>query len=86
MNSPEEVVRFYLQRIEDAPHPVEKRILKRDLHLYHYRLTADDAKSVEVLMEPLMRELELIMIEKDPLLKRAHELLSAIEARRSVQV
>lgn len=86
MNSPEEVVRFYLQRIENAPHPVEKRILKSELHLYHYRLTPDEAKSVEVLMEPLMRELELVMIEKDPLLKRAHEMLSAFKARRSVQV
>lgn len=86
MDNPEEVVRFYLQRIEDAPHPVEKRILKRDLHLYHYRLTADDAKSVEVLMEPLMQELELVMIEKDPLLKRAHEMLAAFKARRLVQV
>jgi hypothetical protein len=86
VNSPEEVVRFYLKRIDEAPHPVEKRILKRDLHLYHYRLTADDAKSVEVLMEPFMRELELEIIEKDPLLKRAHEMLSAFKARRSVQV
>jgi|GEM_PF-2604831 len=85
MNSPEEVIRFYLKRIEDASHPVDKRILKSDLHLYHYRLADDKAKSVEELMEPLMRELELVMIEKDPLQKRAHELLSAIEARRSVQ-
>lgn len=86
MNSPEEVVQFYLRRIDEAPHPVEKRILKSELHLYFYRLSADDAKSVEGLMEPLMRELELKMIEKDPLLKRAHEMLSAIEARRSLQV
>ncbi len=86
MNSPEEVVRFYLKRIAETLHPVEKRILKSELNLYLYRLTVDEAKSVEVLMEPLMKELELVIIEKDPLLKRAHELLSAIEARRSVQV
>jgi hypothetical protein len=84
MNSPEEVVQFYLKRIEEAPHPVEKRILRSDLNLYHYRLSKDEAKSVEALMEPLMRELELEMIEKDPLIKRVYETLAAIKARQVV--
>ena len=84
MNSPEKVVRFYLERIDKVPHPVEKAIIKSDLMLYHHRLSAEEAQSVDYLLRPLLDEIELEMIEKDPLLKRVHETLARIRNRQQV--
>jgi hypothetical protein len=84
MNSPEEVVRFYLERLDKVPHPVEKAIIKSDLMMYHYRLPVEEAQSVEHLLQPLLDEIELEMIEKDPLLKRVHETLARIRNRQQV--
>ncbi len=84
MNSPAEVVRFYLDRIEKAPHPVEKSIIRRDLMLYQHHLTAEEAQSVDYLLRPLLDEIELEMIEKDPLLKRVHETLARLQNRQQV--
>ncbi len=84
MNDPKDVVAFYLQRIENANHPVEKRIIKDDLLLYYHRLTDAECEAVRPQMQPLLDELQLEIQEKDPLMKQAGELLRRLGAKQSV--
>lgn len=81
MNTPQEVVAFYANRIENAKHPVEKRIIMRDLMLYHYRLSDDECNAVEEMMRPYLDEVCAVLIKDDPLLQRAEELLNRIKSR-----
>lgn len=39
-------VAFYLQRIRNASHPVEKRIINDDLFLYYHHLSGADCEAV----------------------------------------
>ncbi|GAB2579295.1 hypothetical protein [Spirosoma areae] len=84
MNDPKDVVAFYLQRIKNASHPVEKRLIKGDLFLYYHRLTDAECEAVRLQMQPLLDEKRIEMEEKDPMLKRAGELLRRLEAKSSV--
>ena len=81
MNTPHEVVAFYVNRIENAGHPVEKRIIKDDLMLYYYRLTDNECQAVDVMMRPYLEEVHAELIKTDPLLQRAEELLNRIKSR-----
>ena len=84
MNDPKDVVAFYLQRIENAEGPMEKRLIKSDLFLYYYRLTDAECDAVKAQMQPLLAEKQLEMEAKDPLLKRAGELLRRLDTNRTV--
>lgn len=81
MNTPQEVVAFYVNRIENAKHPVEKCIIKDDLMLYYYRLTDDECQAVDVAMRPYLDEVHAKLVKEDPLLQRAEELLNRIRSR-----
>ncbi len=81
MNTPQEVVAFYVNRIKNARHPVEKRIIKDDLMLYYYRLTANECHAVEAAMRPYLDEIRAELVKEDPLLQRAEELLNRIKSR-----
>lgn len=81
MNSPKEVVAFYLQRIEIANHPVEKRIIKSDLLLYYYHLTDAECESVRLQMQPVLDEKQAEMAANDSLLKQAGELLNQLASK-----
>ena len=80
MKTPQEVVAFYVNRIENARHPVEKRIIKDDLMLYYYRLTDTECHAVDVAMRPYLDEVHAELVKTDPLLQRAEELLNRIKS------
>ena len=86
MNDPKDVVAFYLQRIENASHPVEKRIIKDDLFLYYYRLTVTECEDVRPLMQLLLDEKRIEMETSDPLLKRAGDLLRSLTIKQTTSV
>ena len=81
MSTPTQVVAFYMQRIANASHPVEKQIIERDLMLYYYRLSSDECDSVEDQMRPLLDRCYQEALKTDPLLQRAEELLNRIKSR-----
>lgn len=81
MSTPKQVVAFYMQRIADASHPVEKRIIEKELMLYYYRLSSEECDSVESQMRPLLDRCYQEALKTDPLMQRAEELLSRIESR-----
>lgn len=79
MNTPEDVVAFYLRRIENAAHPVEKRIIEDDLLLYYYRLTEDECEVVRPLLQAVLDKKRRVLEVNDPMLKRAGELLERLK-------
>lgn len=81
MSTPSEVVAFYMQRIANANHPVEKRIIEKDLMLYYYRLSTSECDSVENQMRPLLDQCYQEHLKTDPLLQRAEELLNRVKSR-----
>lgn len=86
MNDPKEVVAFYLQRIKNASHPVEKRIIQNDLFIYYYRLTDAECEAVRPEMQPLLDEKRIEFEDKDVLLKQAGELLRRLENSQVLKV
>ena len=86
MNDPKDVVAFYLQRIENASHRVEKRIIKDDLFLYYYRLTDIECEAVRPLMQSLLDEKRIEMEASDPLLNRAGDLLRSLTIKQTTSV
>lgn len=81
MSTPTEVVAFYMQRIANASHPVEKRIIEGDLLLYYYRLSDDECNSVEKQMRTILDRHYQEALKIDPLIQRAEELLNRIKSR-----
>lgn len=81
MSTATEVVAFYMQRIANTNHPVEKRIIEKDLMVYYYRLSSDECDSVEEQMRPLLDRYYQEAVKTDPLLQRAKELLNRIKSR-----
>lgn len=75
MNNAQDVIAFYLQRIENASHLAEKRLIRDDLFLYYYRLTDSECETVRPQMQPLLDEKRAEMETNDPLLKQAGDLL-----------
>jgi hypothetical protein len=86
MNDPKDVIAFYLQRIQNASHPIEERIIKDDLFLYYYRLSETECEDVRPLMQSLLDEKRIEMEAHDPLLKRAGELLHRLAAKQPTSV
>lgn len=83
MKDPKDVVDFYLQRIAQASHAVEKRIIKDDLFLYYYHLTASECEAVKAQMQPLLDEKQIEIEAKDPVLKRTGELLRKLKHKQA---
>jgi hypothetical protein len=60
-----------------------KQSIKNQIHLQYYNTSATERAAILEIMKPFLDEIEQEMVQKDPIARQTHEMLTRLEALRT---